>query len=156
MKFALQALVTASCLMAAALSAPAPASAEDLQTFVAGFITDFDNLDWPRFRARFSDDSTVFLPPQYGAALSAGRAETDAAWQRVFASIKAASKASAPPYMRLDPRDVHIQQWPGGAVVTFVLGGGDAPLNRRTLVLRQMGSSFEIVHLHGSTIPKGN
>jgi hypothetical protein len=131
---------------------PSRAMAETVQQFIAGFVQDFDNLDWPRFRARFSDDSTVFFPPAYGAARATGRAETDPAWLRTFESIRAASGVSAPPYMQLQPRDLLVQDWPGGAVVTFTLGGGAAPLNRRTLVLRPEGDSFVIVHLHGSTL----
>ena len=144
-------------LVASLVLAPlATARCESVQDFVAGFVTDFDNLDWDRFRKRFSDDSTIFFPPQYGVSLAAGRDATDAAWHRTFEAIRAASKASAPPFMRLEPHGLVIQQWPGGAVATFTLGGGAAPLNRRTLVLRPNGDSFVIVHLHGSTLPPGS
>ena len=153
-------MLLAAVALTAPLAAGSTAQAEDVGQFVQGFTADFENLDWERFRARFSDDSTVFFPPQYGAPLAAGRAETDPAWERVFASIKAASKASAPPYWKLVPHGLQIMEWPGGALVTFTLGGGEAPLNRRTLVLRQKtgaaAGSWEIVHLHGSTIPKSN
>ena len=124
-----------------------------LPDFIAGFVADFENLDWARFRARFSEDSTVFFPPQYGALRATGRAETDPAWLRTFEAIRAASGRAEAPFMRLLPRDLLVQEMAGAAVVTFTLGGGAAPLGRRTLVLRRDADGWRIVHLHGSTIP---
>ena len=146
------ALLALAVLGLALLPAPA-ARADTVEQFLAGFVEDFDNLDWPRFRARFSDDATVFFPPAYGAARATGRAETDPAWLLTFDAIRAASGRSAPPYMHLQPQNLLVQDWSGGAVVTFTLGGGAAPLNRRTIVLQPVGDSFVIVHLHGSTLP---
>ena len=42
---------------------PSRVMAETVQQFMAGFVEDFNNFDWRRFRARFSDDATVFFPP---------------------------------------------------------------------------------------------
>ena len=149
--------VLAAVVLAAALSTTSSTGARAqeaaLPDFLAGFVADFENLDWARFRARFADDSTVFFPPQYGAARATGRAETDPAWLRTFDAIRAASGRTGAPYMRLLPADLLVQEMPGAAVVTFTLGGGAAPLGRRTLVLRRGEDGWRIVHLHGSTIP---
>ncbi|WP_376088995.1 nuclear transport factor 2 family protein [Roseomonas sp. CCTCC AB2023176] len=142
--------------VAAGVAGPAAAQSEAaLNDFLTGFLADFENLDWQRFRARFSDDSTVFFPPQYGAARATGRAETDPAWLRTFEVIRSGSGRTAAPFMRLLPQDLLVQEMPGAAVVTFALGGGVAPLGRRTLVLRREAEGWRIVHLHGSTIPPG-
>ncbi|WP_426954844.1 nuclear transport factor 2 family protein [Muricoccus radiodurans] len=145
----------AAAALLVALHAPARADrTQEIRDFLAGFVTDFENLDWPRFRARFTDDHTVFFPPAYGAARATGRAETDPAWLRTFEALRAANAArTEPPFWRLSPQDLLVQEMPDGAVVTFTLGGGAGPLNRRTLVLARTEAGWRIVHLHGSTLP---
>lgn len=147
--------LAAALALLLALHLPARAdTAAEVADFLAAFTTDFEALDWPRFRARFTDDHTVFFPPAYGATRATGRAETDPAWQATFAAIRAANAArTEPPYWRLNARDLLVQEIPGGAVATFHFGGGGAPLNRRTLVLARTAEGWRIVHLHGSTLP---
>jgi len=119
-----------------------------------GFIEDFNNLDWPNLRARFSDDATIFFPQQYHARRAVGRAETDAVWDAVFKSIRAASKRTTPPFIQLRPLDIIIQQFPGAAIATFTLQSGtDGMIGRRSLVLAETGDGWKIAHLHGSTAP---
>jgi hypothetical protein len=48
----------------------------------------------------------------------------------------------------IQPQDLTIQQFDRPAVATFHLGT-DAVRSRRTFVLRQVGSDWKIVHLHG-------
>jgi ketosteroid isomerase-like protein len=127
-------------------------SSADIATFLAGFLEDFNNLDWPRFRARFSDASTVFFPQHYRAGRAMGRDETDAAWGAVFAAIRTASGKSAAPYMRLEPQELIVQEFGDTAIVTFTLRGGPgAAIGRRSLVLAKDGDGWKIAHLHGST-----
>ena len=48
----------------------------------------------------------------------------------------------------LSPQDLLVQQFDGWAVATFHLG--DNPRQRRTVVLKQSGAEWQIVHLHAS------
>lgn len=125
-----------------------------IEAFLKGFIDDFERLDWPSFRARFAEDSSVFFPPRFGVALAAGRSQTDTLWESVFTRIRAGSGRRAPPFMRLQPLDLKVQRWGGCAVVTFTLTGGPgagAAVDRRTLVLHDTPQGWRIAHLHGST-----
>ena len=134
-------------------SSSEPASGFDaIHAFLTGFISDFENLDWPKFRERFADESTVFFPPRFSTELAAGREETDHAWNNVFTKIRALSGRSVAPFMRLQPVDLKIERWGPTAVVTFTLGVKGEPIDRRTLVLRESSQKWLIVHLHGSTI----
>ena len=79
--------------------------------------------------------------------------EVRKAVQRVRAS------GEGPPYLRFNPADVHVQHFDGTAVVTFHLGQFPAPtekepstFSRRTVVLRQIGGKWLIVHLHASNM----
>ena len=72
-------------------------------------------------------------------------------WRRSTPSVR--DRARPCPYMHLQPHNLLVQGRPGTAVVTLTLGGGAAPLNRCTIVLRPVGNSFAIVHLHGFTLP---
>jgi hypothetical protein len=89
-----------------------------ITTFLVGFIEDFNNLDWPSFRARFRDDATIFFPQQYQVRRAAGRVDTDAAWDAVFGSIRAASGKTGPPFMHLRPQEIVVQELAGSAIAT--------------------------------------
>jgi len=120
--------------------------------FLSGFIEDFNNLDWPSFRARFCDDATIFFPQQYRVGRAAGRVETDAAWGAVFVSLRAASGKTAPPFIHLQPQEVVIQMLAGAAIATFTLqSGAGGTVGRRSLVLAETADGWRIAHLHGST-----
>lgn len=120
--------------------------------FLMGFIVDFNNLDWPSFRARFCDDATIFFPQQYRVGRAAGRRETDAAWSAVFESLRAASGKTAAPFMHLQPQDVVIQKIAGAAIATFILQSENGGMvGRRSLVLAETVDGWRIAHLHGST-----
>jgi hypothetical protein len=123
-----------------------------ITTFLVGFIEDFNNLDWPSFRARFRDDATIFFPQQYQVRRAAGRVDTDAAWDAVFGSIRAASGKTGPPFMHLRPQEIVVQELAGSAIATFILQSGtDGTVGRRSLVLAETADGWKIVHLHGST-----
>ncbi len=120
--------------------------------FLTGFIEDFNNLDWPSFRARFCDDATIFFPQQYRVGRAAGRSETDAAWGAVFESLRAASGKTAPPFMHLQPQGIIVQKLAGAAIATFTLQSGTGgTVGRRSLVLTETADGWKIAHLHGST-----
>jgi ketosteroid isomerase-like protein len=120
----------------------------EIQTFLDSFVASFENLDWERFRALFSDDATVFFPPPYASERASGRAAVEEGFRAVFDRWR--SERRGPPYIEIDPRDLEVQSYGDVAVVTFHLAGSGA-LSRRTLVLRREQGSFKIVHLHASS-----
>ena len=123
-----------------------------INAFLVGFIEDFNNLDWPSFRARFRDDATIFFPQQYQIRRAVGRIETDAAWDTIFRSIRMASGKTTPPFMQLLPQEIVVQELAGAAIVTFILQSGtDGTVGRRSLVLAETTDGWKIAHLHGST-----
>lgn len=119
---------------------------------VRQFLTAFENLDWPRFRAAFSDSATIFHPAPDMAERVTGPRGIDSTFRAVFADIRAHA-TSGPPYHRLDPAELRIQPLsPGVVLVTFELRNSER-LARRTIVFRKEGSSWRIYHLHASNIP---
>jgi len=116
------------------------------------FLTAFENLDWPPFRAAFSDSATIFHPAPEMAERVEGPRGIDSTFQRVFADIRTHS-SGGPPYHRLSPTDLRIQPLsPGLVLVTFQLRNAER-LARRTIVFRKEGSDWRILHLHASNIP---
>ena len=125
-----------------------------VEAAVRGFLTAFNSLDMPRFIASFAEDATIFHPPSapprtYPTRLQ-GRREIERTFQVVFNQIRERSGRTSAPYQNLQPQDVLTQQFEGFAVVTFHLGN-ETVTGRRTLVLRQVGLEWKIVHLHAST-----
>ena len=146
------ALVATLLLLAHSLSAQTPTSRTEesaVRTFLAEFISAFDNLEWDKFRNSFTDDATVFYPR--GAANRAnGRAQFEEHFRLVFEQIRAGRTSG--PYMHLQPRDLRVQIIGNAAIVTFQLDDRPGFVNRRTLVLRKAGGVWKIAHLHASEV----
>ena len=120
-----------------------------LEAAIAAFLAAFNDLDWQRFRALFTDDATVFFP-RLRAERATTLAEVEETWHAIFAGIRTGSGRTAPPYQDLHPRDRHIQWLGDVALLTFHLGGPET-LGRRTLVWRRTAAGWRIAHLHAST-----
>ena len=119
------------------------------ESTLQAFIHAFDNLDWDKFRSFFGDDATVFYPR--GIARRAhGRVQIEANFQKVFAQIR--GDRTQPPYMDLQPHDLHIQRFGDIAIATFHLDDRPDMVNRRTIVLHRVGDAWKIVHLHASEV----
>ena len=115
------------------------------------FLVAFENLDWPVFRAAFSDSATIFQPVPQMAERVTGPRGIDSTFRAVFAAIRAQARGG-PPYQRLEPVDLRIQPLAVGTVlVTFELHSPER-LGRRTIVFRREGSTWRIFHLHASSI----
>jgi len=146
------------CVIGAeAAAAPPQATAPDgVDAALQEFLAAFNALDMPRFLATFADDAVMFHPPspppRTFPTRIAGRAEIERTFRVVFDQIRAASGRAAPPFQNLQPQDLMVQRFDSFAVVTFHLGTEKAR-SRRTLVLRQVGGTWRIVHLHASTFP---
>jgi ketosteroid isomerase-like protein len=118
---------------------------------VDAFVDAVNALDWELLMGLFAEDASLFLP--FGRWQRAqGRAEVEAAWQEVFAQIRAGSGRDEPPYQDLESRDTHIQLFGDVAVVTFHLVN-QVRHGRRTLVWRRQAEGWRIVHLHASNLP---
>lgn len=159
------AIAASVVVLVAALTPPALLAARDAQdagTVEAAartFLAAFDDLDMPRFLDAFSDDATIIHPPAgpprtFPTRLQ-GKAEIARTFGVVFDEVRRASGKSAPPYQHIDPQDLLVQRYGDVAVLTFHLGT-DVRRGRRTLVLRQVGSAWKIVHLHASVFETGS
>jgi len=127
---------------------------ESLDAKLSGFVTAFDNLDWPHFQQFFSDDATVFHPAAPNLKRTDSREAFEKAWLGVFDRIKKSSGKSAPPYMDLQPKELRIQYLDDDvALVTFHLDDGDV-LGRRTMIWKRTNGEWKIVHIHASNLPK--
>jgi ketosteroid isomerase-like protein len=152
-------LRTAPVVLATLLALPAglagQASGGDtaaVHAAVTGFLQAFEDLDWPRFRAAFSDDVTAFFPIPEPPQRFVGRAAVEAQFQRVFAAIRAAAP-SGPPYQHLQPVGLRIEMVDDAvALVSFELRNARR-IGRRTLVMRREAGNWRIVHLHASNVP---
>ena len=136
-----------------AASADAPNRFEpEIKQALTVFLTAFDNLDWPAFRACFAPDASMFHPAPPNLKRIDSPQEFEKAWLVVFARIRKASGRDAPPYMNLQPQDLKIQELsPDVALVTFHMLDA-ALLNRRTIVFRRDAGGWKIVHIHASNL----
>jgi ketosteroid isomerase-like protein len=137
-------------LVPSSLTHAKPTSPEaQVRDTLANFIHAFDNLDWDAFRLSFSDDATVFYPRGFPQRAN-GRAEFEKNFRIVFTQIRGSQ--TKPPYMDIQPRDLHIQLLGDVAIATFQLDDRASFLNRRTIVLKETAAGWKIVHLHASEV----
>jgi hypothetical protein len=80
-------------------------SPTSIEGSVSAFVAAFDDLDWPAFRARFSEKPTIFHPPAPNIRQIDTPGEFEKAWLGVFERIKENSRRIVAPYMDLPPRD---------------------------------------------------
>jgi ketosteroid isomerase-like protein len=142
-------LIVVSTMSILSYAAPAENAEDEVRKTLAEFIQAFDNLDWDRFRAAFSDDATVFYPREFPHR-SDGRQEFERTFQKVFERIRAGRTQG--PYMDIQPRDLRLQIAGDVAIATFHLDDRPGFLNRRTIVLQRKGEGWKIIHLHASEV----
>jgi ketosteroid isomerase-like protein len=131
------------------VSNPKAASVEEA---LSAFLTAFDNLDWPAFRASFSETATIFHPAPPNIRRIDSPEQFEKAWLAVFERIKRTSGRTSPPYMSLKPLDLRVEKLSEEvALVTFHLVDGRL-VNRRTLVFKHEMNGWKIVHIHASNI----
>ena len=122
----------------------------EVRQTLAQFVQAFDNLDWDRFTAFFSDDATMFQPRRFSRRAE-NKAEIESQFRQVFETIR--GNQTKPPYMDLQPRDLRVQMLGKHvALVTFHLDDRPA-LNRRTIVWQHFKKGWKIVHIHASEVP---
>jgi hypothetical protein len=71
---------------------------------------------------------------------------------RVLFVVPFRGHRTQPPYMDLQPRDLHIQRFGDMAVATFHLYDRPGMVNRRAIVLHRVGGNWRIVHLQASEV----
>lgn len=116
------------------------------------FLTAFNNLDWPAFRAAFGPNPTMFHPASPNTRRIETEEQFDKAWAGVFERIRKSSGRSTPPYMQLEPQDLRIEFLSENvALVSFhILNPGE--IDRRTIIFKRYGSAWKIVHIHASNL----
>lgn len=124
---------------------------QEVAKALAHFVSVFNDLKWDAFRSCFADDATVFSPFPDLHRRSEGLEELERGWRPIFDERRATM--SGPPYLNIDPVDVHMHPIGEAAVlVTFHLENlFDATvLNRRTLLFEKRDGRWLIAHLHAS------
>jgi len=142
-------LILLSTVSIACYAGPPDSAEAEVRKTLSDFIQAFDNLEWDRFCAAFSDDATVFYPREFPSRAN-GRQEYEKTSQKVFDRIRA--DRTQGPYMDLQPRDLRLQLAGDIAIVTFHLDDRPGFLNRRTIVLQKQPSGWKIIHLHASEV----
>jgi ketosteroid isomerase-like protein len=142
-------LILLSTLSIVCYAGPADSAESEIRKTVSDFIQAFDNLEWNRFCAAFSDDATVFYPREFPNRAN-GRQEYEKTFQKVFDRIRAGRTQG--PYMDIQPRDLRLQIAGEVAIATFHLDDRPGFLNRRTMVLQKQPSGWKIIHLHASEV----
>jgi len=131
------------------LPEPTPAPVEKA---LSDFLTAFDNLDWPAFRACFSSTATIFHPAAPNIKRIDSPDQFERAWLGVFERIKKASGRTSPPYMHLSPLDLRVEKLSEDVtLVTFHLVDGST-VSRRTLIFQRHPDGWKIIHIHASNI----
>jgi len=145
------ALATLQAAVAQEQRSPNPKTAS-VEKALSEFVTAFDNLDWPAFRACFSTTATIFHPAAPNTKLIDSPDQFEKAWLGVFERIKKSSGRSSPPYMSIHPLDLRVEKLSEDvALVTFHLVDGRT-VGRRTLVFKREPDGWKVVHIHASNI----
>ena len=146
---ALTGAIPASSAVAAAQAAPdaaASPSASEPEAAIHAFVAAFNALDRTRFDALFAEDVTLFFPAApFPVRRIEGKAATLEWFGRFFDSLR---QRGANP--RIQPQDLHVQDYGDVAIATFHLGDGEN-VGRRTVVLRRQDGRWRIAHLHASS-----
>jgi ketosteroid isomerase-like protein len=127
-----------------------PDDVEPIRRATEHFLEVFGNLDWDGFRAVWSSEPTVFFPFNDAPERVTGKNAVEARWQRFFSEMP--RRTAAPPYFRVNLRDLLIQRYGDAAIVTFNLGTTPGAVGRRTLVFVREKGEWKLAHLHGSPL----
>ena len=149
------ALSAPACAQPLSRSAAASAStrgAGNVEAAVTEFVQAFTTLDEARFDRAWTEDATLFFPmpvPGQGGGRFTGKEQVLSVFHRFFASVRA--RRPGPDYLKIEPEDLHIQNYGDAAIVTFQLTG-DQGVARRTLVMRQEKGVWRVAHMHASNM----
>jgi hypothetical protein len=114
------------------------------------FVVSFENLDFERFQAVFSNDVTIFFPPSAMVSYRVdGKENAMNVFKEFFKRVKEGK--SNPPYLDISPKKLKMTLIQDVAIVTFELDDNNA-ISRRTIIFRKENGRFLIFHLHASKL----
>jgi len=129
------------------------AERQSAESVLLSFLRSFENCDLPRMESAFAEDATYFdrarsTETQDLSNYRRGRG-MPAGMRRLAQQLPTTNPG--PPYHRLTPEDLLIQEEDDVAVCSFHLASQGA-LGRRTIILRRRAGRWEIIHIHASNI----
>lgn len=131
------------------------AERQSAESVLIGFLRSFEDCDLPRMESAFAEDATYFdraLPTETQDLSHYRRGRGMPAGMRRLAQQLPATQPG-PPYHRLTPEDLLIQEDDDVAVCSFHLPSQSA-LGRRTIILRRRAGQWKIIHIHASNIQR--
>lgn len=124
---------------------------------VTAFVSAMEQADADALAAIFDEKATVFMPFDAVPQRVEGRDEIRKVFARFFEQVR--KSKPAPPYMKLEPRDLHMQLLGDTAILTFHLGSlpdaaatSPSMFSRRTFVVQRKGDRWLVQHLHASNM----
>ena len=136
-------------LVALALFAASSQQIENTpETAAATFLDAFKKMDESRFDSFFDPQATMFFPD---GPFPNGRVEGRHAVLSEFHSFFKLAKSRGRTVLNIVPLEQRVQRFGDVAVVTFRLDQEGA-VGRRSIVFRNVGKEWLIVHFHASTI----
>lgn len=114
------------------------------------FLAAFANLDWDRFDSFFAKEATAFFPPSAKVPMRAdGKENIENVFKTAFENAR--KQKSAPPYVKIEPKEMKIQMLENVGIVTFHLEDPGV-FGRRTIIFHKSNGKWLIEHLHASGI----
>ena len=140
-----------SLWIALAMFAAVPeAEAAGPEVATDAFLDAFRAMDEGRLAPFFAADATMFFPDgPFPEGRVEGRDAVMAAFRHFFGRVKEQGRSS----LSIVPVARQVQRYGDVAVVTFELQSDDA-VGRRTIMMRQDGRDWRIVHFHASRVEK--
>ena len=117
---------------------------------LAAFLDAFNNLETDRFLSYFAPDANAFHPMAAFPRRLEGE-ELFESWRQIHSGFR--SSRPGPPYLAITPLDLDVRRFGEIATATFHVSSPGVPAGRRTIVLRQAGAEWKIVHMHASSEP---
>jgi len=118
----------------------------EIQVAAEHFLYALDNLDWERFVACWSSDPSAFYPDDETRV--DGRAAVLTRFRTMFDQIPL--RASGPPYLHLNPRNLRINRYGDAGLVTFMLLDRPGPTPLRSLLFVREAGAWKLAHLHAT------
>jgi ketosteroid isomerase-like protein len=118
----------------------------EIQVAAEYFLHALDNLDWERFVACWSSDPSAFYPDDETRV--DGRAAVLTRFRTMFDQIPL--RASGPPYLHLNPRNLRINRYGDAGLVTFMLLDKPGPTPLRSLLFVREAGAWKLAHLHAT------
>ena len=129
------------------------AERQSAESVLLSFLRSFEDCDLPRMESAFAEDATYFdraRPTETQDLSNYRRGRGMPAGMRRLAQ-QLPTTNPGPPYHRLTPEDLLIQEEDDVAVCSFHLASQGA-LGRRTIILRRRAGRWEIIHILASNI----